>query len=56
MAKLLRLDKYLSDMNIGSRSEIKIWIRKEEFVSILSLVKPEEKVEINKDEVSFDGR
>ncbi len=28
MAKLLRLDKYLSDMNIGSRSEIKIWIRK----------------------------
>ena len=28
MSKQLRLDKYLSDMNIASRSEVKSWIRK----------------------------
>ncbi|HHT56774.1 MAG TPA: rRNA pseudouridine synthase [Herbinix luporum] len=57
MAKLLRLDKYLSDMNIGSRSEIKIWIRKGRVcINSVPCKKPEEKVEINKDEVSFDGK
>ncbi|TAH74758.1 MAG: rRNA pseudouridine synthase [Anaerolineaceae bacterium] len=57
MGKLLRLDKYLSDMNIGSRSEIKSWIRKGRVCkNSLPCYKPEEKVRINDDEITFDGQ
>lgn len=57
MGKQIRLDKYLSDMNIGTRSEVKSWIRKGR-VSINSMPckKPEVKVDIEKDEISFDGQ
>lgn len=57
MKKTLRIDKYLSDMGIGSRSEVKSWIRKGR-VDINSIIckKPEEKVTVDKDKVSFDGK
>ena len=57
MGKLLRLDKYLSDMNMGTRSEIKSWIRRGR-VSINSLpcLRPEEKVRTDEDEISLDGQ
>ena len=56
MGAQLRLDKYLSDMNIGSRSEIKLWIRKGR-VSINSLpcLHPEKKVSTDEDEIRLDG-
>lgn len=57
MEKQLRLDKFLSDMNIGTRSEIKAWIRKGR-VSINSepCIRPEIKVSTGKDEITFDGQ
>lgn len=56
MGKLIRLDKYLSDMNVGTRSEIKIYIRKGR-VAVNNVIckKPDEKIDIEKDKVSFDG-
>lgn len=56
MGKQLRIDKYLSDMNIATRSEVKSWIRKGR-VSINSITckKAEEKVDIDEDEVRLDG-
>lgn len=56
MSKQLRLDKYLSDMNIASRSEVKSWIRKGR-VSINSrpCYEANEKVDVHKDEVRLDG-
>ncbi len=57
MGNQLRLDKYLSDMSIGSRSEIKLWIRKGR-VSINSLpcLRPEKKVSTDEDEITLDGQ
>ncbi|NLP16132.1 MAG: rRNA pseudouridine synthase [Clostridiales bacterium] len=56
MGTKLRLDKYLSDMNIGTRSEVRSMIRKGRvFINSLPCLKPEEKVSIDKDEVSLDG-
>ncbi|NLK75741.1 MAG: rRNA pseudouridine synthase [Clostridiales bacterium] len=53
--KLLRLDKYLSDMGIGTRSELKTWIRKGRVkVNGEIIIKPEHKVKVNKDEIYFD--
>lgn len=53
---LLRLDKYLAVMGIGTRSELKKWIRAGR-VSINGAIckKPEEKVAIS-DEVCFDEK
>lgn len=57
MGKLLRLDKYLSDMNIGTRSEIKSWIRKGRVsVNSVQCLRPEEKVRSDEDEITFDGQ
>lgn len=55
MGNQLRLDRFLSDMNIGSRSEIKAWIRKGR-VSVNSkpCLKPELKVIAGKDKITFD--
>lgn len=56
MAKKLRLDKYLADMGIGTRSEIKLWIRKKQVaVNGGICVKPETKVDIEGDTVFFNG-
>lgn len=57
MGRQLRLDKYLGDMDIGSRSEIKTWIRKGRVGVNNALCKrPEEKVDIQSDEITFDGQ
>ncbi len=55
MAKQLRLDKYLADMGIGTRSELKLWIRKGR-VTVNGLVckRPEQKVVAGEDVVCFD--
>ncbi|MBP1754458.1 MAG: ribosomal small subunit pseudouridine synthase [Firmicutes bacterium] len=55
MAGQLRLDKYLADMGIGTRSEIKEWIRKGRVkVNNEIINKPEQKVTTDKDKISFD--
>ena len=55
MAEQLRLDKYLADMGIGTRSEIKEWIRKGR-VSVNQEIckKPDTKVDTVRDEVYYD--
>lgn len=57
MRNRIRLDKFLSDMNIGTRSEIKDLIRKGR-VSIngISCRKPDEKVDTDSDTVGLDGK
>lgn len=56
MAKELRLDKYLADNGIGTRSEIKLWIRKGRVkVNGEVVTKPEIKVS-SEDEVCFDEK
>lgn len=55
MNKQLRLDKYLADMGVGTRSELKLWIRKGR-VSVNGTVstKPEQKVSVPLDVICFD--
>jgi 16S rRNA pseudouridine516 synthase len=55
MAKQLRLDKYLADMGVGTRSEIKLWIRKGRVkVNETVIRRPEAKVIANSDIVTLD--
>ncbi len=55
MAEQLRLDKYLADMGVGTRSEIKLYIRKGRVRLNQELcTKPEQKVQPGKDRVTFD--
>lgn len=57
MGKQLRLDKYLSDMGMGTRSEIKSYIRKGRVnINSITCKKPEEKVRVDEDEITFDGQ
>lgn len=52
----LRIDKYLADMGIGTRSEVKQYIRKKQ-VQVNGVVpKPEQKVDLNEDCILFQGR
>lgn len=57
MAQQLRLDKYLADMGVGTRSEIKNYIRKGR-VKIDGVVcnKPEQKVTFDQDDIQFDDK
>lgn len=56
MKEKVRLDKYLADMGVGTRSEVKQYIRKGRITINGSVVKkPEDKVLLNEDEVQFDG-
>ena len=56
MAVQLRLDKFLADMGIGTRSEIKSWIRKGRVkVNNIVVKKPETKVTLD-DDIYFDER
>ncbi len=56
MAGQLRLDKYLADMGIGTRSEIKEYIRKGRVKRNEEVcTKPESKVQIGVDQVYFDN-
>lgn len=53
----LRLDKYLSDMGVGTRSELKTWIRKGRVVLNGEICnKPETKVDVELDEILFDDQ
>lgn len=53
----LRLDKYLADMGIGTRSELKGYIRKKQVRVNQALPNgPEQKIEPKKDEVTFQGK
>ena len=49
---MLRLDKYLADMQVGTRSEVKQMIRKG-LVTVDGLIvkKPEEKVDCEKQDI-----
>lgn len=56
MEKKIRLDKYLSNMGIGSRSQVKKWISKGRvIVNDYPALKPDIKVG-NEDKVQFDGK
>lgn len=55
MAEQLRLDKYLADMGVGTRSEIKVWIRKGRVKFNQEIcTRPEQKVLLDSDEITFD--
>lgn len=57
MGKIIRLDKYLADLGLGTRNEVKTYIRKGRVrVNRVLSTKPEEKVDITLDEVLFDER
>lgn len=57
MTTLVRLDKYLADMGIGTRSEIKDWIRKGRVRLNQDICrKPEMKVDTARDEVYFNEK
>lgn len=52
----MRLDKYLCELNIGSRSQIKTYIR-QKLVTVNGdiAMKPEQKIDENKDSIAFRG-
>ena len=53
----IRLDKYLSEMGVGTRSEVKNLIRKGKVLINSEIVKrPEEKVCIGQDQIAVDGK
>ncbi|MBB2183095.1 rRNA pseudouridine synthase [Lachnospiraceae bacterium MD1] len=57
MSKQLRLDKFLADMGIGTRSEVKNWIRQGRVKLNSQICKqPESKVTPSLDEVCFDDK
>lgn len=56
MAKLLRLDKYLADMQVGTRTEVKQKIKKGQvLVNGEKALKPEQKIDGDTAEVLVDG-
>lgn len=57
MKEIIRLDKYLADMNLGTRAQVKEYIKKGK-VQINGQIqkKPEIKVNIYKDEILLDGK
>ncbi|WP_455715568.1 pseudouridine synthase [Anaerosporobacter sp.] len=57
MKELMRLDKYLADMGVGTRSEVKVIIKKRRVqVNNEVVVDPNRKIIIGSDLVCFDGR
>lgn len=57
MEEVLRLDKYLADAGVGTRSEVKQMIRKGQvLVNGETVKKPECKVKINSDQVMVNGK
>ena len=57
MAKLVRLDKFLCDMELGTRSEVKIYLKKG-FVTVDDTIQKSPDYKINPDthEISFQGK
>lgn len=52
----MRLDKFLCELNIGSRSQVKEYIRKGLVtVNSLPVIKPEQKIDANKDRIALRG-
>ena len=57
MKELMRLDKYLPDMGVGTRSEVKVLIKKRRVQVNNEVVNdPNRKITVGVDIVSFDGR
>ena len=53
----MRLDKYLADSGIGTRSEVKNYIKKGRIsVNDDYNVKPDTKVDFKQDKIAFDGK
>ena len=53
----LRIDKFLADMGVGTRSEVKQYIRKKQVQLNGSIVaKPEQKVNPETDQITFQGQ
>lgn len=56
MKNLIRLDKFLADAGVGTRSEVKKYIQKGRVqVNGVCVRKSEAKVEVSHDEITFDG-
>ena len=54
---MLRLDKYLADMGVGTRQEVKKYMKQGRVTIDAEIVKkPETKVDIEKSKVCFDGK
>ena len=54
---MMRIDKYLADCGIGTRSEVKKFIKAKQItVNGEVVVKPEQKIDENVDKVSFKGQ
>ena len=54
---MLRIDKYLADCGLGTRSEVKKYIKAKQItVNGEVVVKPEQKIDENVDEVGFKGQ
>lgn len=54
---LLRLDKYLADLSVGTRTEVKQMVRKGRvMVNGTTVTVPETKVDSTQDEITVDGR
>lgn len=57
MSKIIRLDKYLSDMTSETRSKVKEYIRKGRVTTNGVVIKsPEARVDIENDEICIDGK
>lgn len=55
--QLIRLDKYLADMKIGTRSEVKNYIKKGRISVNGDVIKaPEQKLDLENSTVTFDGK
>lgn len=57
MAKLVRLDKFLCDMELGTRSEVKIYLKKG-FVTVDGVIQksPDIKIDPDTHEIAFQGK
>ena len=54
MGKMIRLDKYLADMSVGTRSEVKVFIRKKRVTVNENIVTKENiKIDVDKDVVAL---
>ena len=57
MSKVIRLDKFLSEMGIASRKETKEYVKKKRIKVNDTIVKASDyKIDVQKDIVTFDGR
>ncbi|MSS64047.1 pseudouridine synthase [Velocimicrobium porci] len=57
MSKCIRLDKYLADMGLGTRTEVKEYIKKGKItVDGLVIKKPEQKINANEQKICMEGK